>query len=192
MTDKDPAVLPGDGNNPAAAAGMLWLQTLENGPFDLAWAMLTDDFRLYLVQDWIVQNPGLDYDPSRAGMDRYELAATLAGPAPTHELWARGAALVAERGLRAATVDFLAGRGWGAGSRQRLVGPDLELVRIFPHDQLEKDEGGQLIFASGAVAEVVSLLMAHVAGGWLVAGLGGWLPRPGWPPQVEMVAGPAD
>jgi len=30
-------------------------------------------------------------------------------------------------------------------------------------------------------------LMAHRPGGWKVAGLGGWLPRPGWPPQYEMI-----
>jgi hypothetical protein len=71
-------------------------------------------------------------------------------------------------------------------------GPDLELVRIFPNDQLERDEDGQLVFMPGAVAEVVLLLMVLVRGGWLVTDLGGWLPRPRWPPQIEMIASPED
>jgi hypothetical protein len=192
VSDSNPIVLPGEGENPAASAAMLWLQTLEKDRFDLSWATLTGDFRLYLIQDWIVNNPALDHDPSRAGMDRDELAATLATPEPTHVLWIRGAARVAERGLRGATIDFLAGREWGAGARQRPLGPDLELVRIFPNDQLERDEDGHLVFPAGAAAEVLSLLMTHVPGGWLVAGIGGWLPRPGWPPDIEMIASPED
>jgi len=67
------------------------------------------------------------------------------------------------------------------------MGPDLELVRIFPNDQLGVDKSGDLVFEPGALVEAVSLLMAHRPGGWKVAGLGGWLPRPGWPPQYEMI-----
>jgi len=192
VSDNGQIVLPGEGENPAADAAMLWLQTLEKDRFDVTWRALTGDFRLYLIQDWIMNNPGLDHDPSRAGMDRDELAAALAMPEPTHVLWVRGAARVAERGLRGATVDHLAGRPWGAGSNLRPLGPDLELVRIFPNDQLVPGEDGELVFPPGGVAEVLSVLMELVPGGWLVAGIGGWLPRPGWPPQIEMIASPED
>lgn len=188
MTDSGQILLPGEGENPAAHAAMLWVQTLEKDRFDLTWATLTDEFRLYLIQDWILKNPGLDDDPSRTGMDRDEFAAALAVPKPTHVLWGRGASRVAERGLRGSTTDWLAGREWSAGARQSPIGPSLELVRVYTNDQLERDESGELVFPAGELAEVLTLLMTHVPGGWLVAGIGGWLPRPGWPPQTEMVA----
>jgi hypothetical protein len=194
VSNEQGAVLPNEpGPNPAAVAAMAWLQCLERDRFDLAWSTLTNDFRLLIVQDWIVQNPSVDDDPDRAGLDRDELAAELSVPVPTHPLWERGCAKVAERGLRSASTEHLTPGEWSAGERQRPMGPNLELVRVFPNDSLTPDaETGALVFADGAWARVVSLLMLSVPGGWKVAGLGEWLPRPGWPPQYETIVGPTD
>jgi hypothetical protein len=192
MSDDDFDAAGAMATAPAASAAMAWVQLLRDDNFSLAWQALTEDFRLALIQDWIVKNPMIMSDPARGDLTRDELAAELSVGEPTHPLWQRGAALVAERGLRNLTTAVLGDRPFGAGSRPRPMGPNLELIRIIPLDQLEVGEDGYHAWAPGQFVENATLLMENVPGGWKVAGAGGYLPRPGWPPVMETIVGPTD
>lgn len=163
---------------------------IRRGRFALAWAAMTDDFRLLCVQDWIVHNSGVMSDSAVTGT-RDQLAAALATPAPTHPLWVH-AGRVAERAVRSVTLDVVGARELGVASRPRPVGPDLELVRLIPLDQLDVDKDGFHVWRSGQEVECLSLLLQHGQAGWRVAGAGGWLPRPGWPPRMETIVDPGD
>jgi len=170
----------------ANSAALGWIALIEQDEIDKVWASMTNDFRLVVVQNWIWNNPEVMAEPTVTG-SRDELAAELSAPERSHPLWTRGLAGVAERGLRGVTTDVLAGREYGAGVRPRPAGVDLELVRVLPLNELAVDEDGFHIFAPGQLVECVSLLMRRVDDGWRVAGAGGWLPRPGWPPEFEMI-----
>ncbi len=79
------------------------------------------------------------------------------------------------------------------GSRPRLLGPDLELVRLLHKADLSVDASGYHQFLPGAFARSVSVLVTSVKGGdWKVAGIGDHLLRPGWPPTHEQVVRTAD
>jgi len=178
------------GTASAATAALAWVQMIRDGRFGQAWGAMTEDFRLVCVQDWIVNNPAVMSDPAVTGT-RDELAAELAASAPTHPLWVH-AGRVSERAVRSATVDVVGGRELGAASRPRPMGPELELIRLIPLDQLDVDEHGAHVWRPGQAVEGLSVLLQHGPDGWLVAGAGGWLPRPGWPPLFETIVDPGD
>jgi hypothetical protein len=94
---------------------------------------------------------------------------------------------VSERAVRSVTVDVVGDRELGVASRLRPIGADLELIRLIPLDQLDVDEHGFAVWRPGQTVQNVSLLLRHGTDGRRIAGAGGWLLRPGWPPQFETV-----
>ncbi|MEO3936846.1 hypothetical protein V3N99_08820 [Dermatophilaceae bacterium Soc4.6] len=129
-------------------------------------------------------------DPSVTGT-RDDLAAELAAPSPTHPLWVH-VARVSERAVRSVTTEVVGGEKLGAATQPRPMGLDLELILLIPQDQLDLDEHGVHVWQPGQSVSGLSLLLQHGPDGWRVAGAGGWLPRPGWPPQFETIVNPAD
>lgn len=61
-------------------------------------------------------------------------------------------------------------------------------MRLFYLPDLDRDDHGNYVFAPGATARAVSVLVERTDSGWAVAGVGEWLLRPGWPPTYERVA----
>ncbi len=167
---------------------LAWLAMIRQARFDAVWEAMTDEFRLVCVQDGVVNNPTVMSDPSVTAT-RDELAAALSAPAPTHPLWVH-TRRVSERAVRSVTVDLVGDRELGVASRPRPIGPGLELIRLIPLDQLDVDESGMHVWPPGQAVQDLSILLRHSSDGWLIAGAGGWLPRPGWPPQFETVISP--
>jgi hypothetical protein len=60
-------------------------------------------------------------------------------------------------------------------------------VRLFYLPDLERDDTGNYVFAAGAIARALSILVTRTAAGWAVAGVGDGLLRPGWPPTYERI-----
>lgn len=171
-------------------AGLAWTERARVGDVEALWAGLDHEFRLAFAQTWILANPAILDDPLVTG-SRDDFAAELAGDAPAHPLWPHLAA-VAKRDLTSGWLPAIRDRELGTGSRPRPVAPDLELVRVIPLDQLTSDESGFHIFADGQTVECLTLVMRHRADGWRVAGIDHAVLTPGWPPQQQVVAGPAD
>lgn len=172
-----------------ATAAMEWIEALLRGQFDSVWAVMTNDFRLAWVQDWIVRNPMVMSDPLVRGT-RDDFAAELAVAEPSHPLWIH-ARRVIERTIRG-SIENLANREIGTGSRPRPIGPDLELIRVIPLDQLDVDEHGVHQWRPGQTVENLTVLVQSSPDGWRLAGLSDRLPRPGWPPRFEVVVGSGD
>lgn len=167
-----------------------WVQAVVDNQAETVWPQMTPDFRLSLAQWWLTDNPEALDDPSAASLDREELARLLAAEKPEHILF-RPLARVSLREL---------GNGFGGldvsqlgpGTRPRPIGPDLELVRLFYLPDLDQDDAGNYVFAAGAAARAVSVLVERRDPGWAVAGVGEYLTRPGWPPRYERVVQSAD
>lgn len=172
-----------------AGAALAWIEALRTGQFDSVWAAMTDDFRLACVQDWIVRNPLVMSDPLVSGT-RDEFAAELAVATPTHPLWVH-ARRVTERMVRGAVASLPQGQ-IGTGSRPRPIGPDLELIRVIPLDQLDVDENGVHQWRPGRAVVNVTILLQSTSDGFRLAGLADRLPRPGWPPTFDVVVDPGD
>ena len=162
-----------------------WVQAVTGNRAEEVWQQMTPDYRLSLVQWWLTHNPEALNDPSAASLDRDELAQCLAVEKPEHVLF-RHVARVSLRELRNSFggVDI---SEIAPGTRPRPVGADLELVRLFYLPDLERDDAGNYVFAAGASARVLSILVNRAAAGWAVAGVGEGLLRTGWPPAYERI-----
>jgi hypothetical protein len=162
-----------------------WVQAVVGDRAAEVWRQMTPDYRLSLVQLWLTHNPEALSDPSAASLDRDELAQCLAAEELQHVLF-RHLARVSLRELRNSFggVDI---SEIAPGTRPRPVGPDLELVRLFYLPDLERDNTGNYVFAAGAIARALSILVTRTAAGWAVAGVGDGLLRPGWPPTYERI-----
>ena len=160
-----------------------WVQAVVGDSAGEVWRQMTPDYRLSLVQLWLTYNPYALNDPSAAFLDRDELAQCLATEEPEHVLF-RHVARVSLRELRNSfgSVDI---SEIAPGTRPRPIGADLELVRLFYLPDLDRDEAGNHVFAAGATARALSVLVNRIAAGWAVAGVGEGLLRPGWPPTYE-------
>jgi len=170
------------GPNPFA---LQWVQAVVGNRPAEVWRQMAPDYRLSLVQLWLAHNPEALNDPSAASLDRDELAGCLAAEEPEHVLF-RHVARVSLRELRNSFGDVDISE-IAPGTRPRLVGPDLELVRLFYLPDLERDDAGNYVFAAGATARALSVLVNRTAAGWAVAGVGEGLLRPGWPPTFERI-----
>src|SRR6185295_8832934 len=122
--------------------------------------------------------------------DRDELARLLSVEYPDHLLFPY-LATVSLRGIRS-TYGNLDVNQIGPGLRPRLIGPDLELVRLFYLPDLSVNEAGEYTLLSGASARCVPIIALRTRNGWRVAGLGVGYLRPGWPPHWEKVISPED
>jgi hypothetical protein len=163
-----------------------WVRCVVDHRTDTVWSQMTPDFRLSLVQLWLAHNPDALNDPSAYSLDRDELARRLASQEPEHPLF-QHLARVSLRELNNSFSGLDIGQ-IGPGARPRPIGPDLELVRLFYLPDLDRDDHGNYVFASGATAGAASVLVERAGSGWAVAGVGEWLLRPGWPPTHERVA----
>ena len=133
-----------------------WVEAVKAQETDRVWRLMDPDFRLVNVQGWITHNEEVLRDPAVGGLDRETFAHELASEHPTHPLW-RHCARVTLREITQACGGFER-RELGIGARTRPIGPDLELVRMFPLDEMDQDETGQHYFASGASVVVLSIL----------------------------------
>lgn len=162
-------------DSPHTVAGDFLLALLDDRDFLGAWQRMTPEFRLCRAQAWVWNNRT---HPDFAGTDLDAEAASLAEPDSAHDLWHEFAQI--ELGIfENANPDFVA-KGYGAASRPRPIGPDLEIVIFAPtHGEILRIDGPTLL------ADAITVLMEHRDDGWLVAQIGSdRAPVPGWPPNL--------
>jgi hypothetical protein len=162
-----------------------WLEAVRAQAPDGAWRLMDPDFRLVMAQGWIIHNEDVLRDPTVSGLDRDTFARELSLEQPTHPLWPHFAKVMLREITR--TLGGLELENLGIAMRPRLIGADLELVRLLPLDELDRDEDGQYYFAPGAQVIGLSVILRHREPRWLVAGIGEFLYHPGWPPRFERV-----
>src|SRR5437870_11896056 len=75
-------------------AAQTWIEAVQLGRYDVAWAMTDPGLRLVRAQAWIWNNRK---DADIAAADRDELAAALAKERPDHPLWGDFAATVLQK-----------------------------------------------------------------------------------------------
>jgi hypothetical protein len=156
---------------PVALVGT-WLESVfDRSDLASAWPLTEMPLRLALAQSWIYLEQDRE-DVQR--YDRDELANLLATEAPTLSLWTEfaGWRLVRWREVLPSWVIDLSRRGFV--DTTQLVSGDLEAVLV------ADVQTGTL--TAGEPVEVQRFLVRHVHGRCLLAGIGGVLPVPGWPP----------
>jgi len=154
-------------------AAQAWIEAVQLGRYDAAWAMTDPRLRLVRAQAWIWNNRK---DADIAAVDRNELARALAEERPDHALWGDFAATEVHQ-MRGVYGTFQP-ENWGASSGPSAVGPDYALV-LFAHLS-----GDPLILTDRPQVFSLAFLM-HAAGqGWALAGFSDVLPAPGWPPKL--------
>jgi hypothetical protein len=162
-----------------------WVEAIKAQRSDQVWRLMDPDFRLVMAQRWIMHNPEVLQDPTVSGLDRDAFAHDLASEYPTHPLWPHCGRVMLREITQA--CGGLEQERLGIGVRPRPIALDLELVRLFPLAELDRDESGQYYFAAGAQAINLSIILRHRESVWLAAGMGEYLYHPGWPPQPEKV-----
>jgi hypothetical protein len=144
---------------------------------DAAWIGVDPELRLVLAQRWLWTSRN-ELDLSLDELE--EMAPQLAADDPTNELWpAFSETVLDDLGSSWPWLDL---DSLGAAGRPRMVAIGYELVLLAP-----SDADGSLVklSAPSALDETLELLMHHVDGQWLVAGIGSeQLPAPVWPPSV--------
>lgn len=142
-----------------------WVQDVLADRVDAAWAAISGEFRLCLLQMRVYGEPDRDEIVERV----------LIGLGDDH--------------LRAAVIRSIRdsfGDGpfddLGVGARPRPIGPGLELVRLFHTTGLSVNGVGHHYLTPGESARAIGVIVARTDDGWEVAGLGNNLLRPGWPP----------
>lgn len=174
QTAEELAAVYGPGS-PADAATEFVFAVLEDR-FAEAWRYMAPGYRLCRAQAWLWNNR---LHPDFAGADLDAQAATLAEEHSPHRFWDEFAASEA-RGFADALADFLP-RGYGAASRPRPLGPDLELVIYAPTD------GAPFVRldAPTLLEDPYLAVMLRTPEGWRLAQWGSdRLPLPGWPPDL--------
>jgi hypothetical protein len=167
-----------------------WLEAIRAQAPDWVWRLMDSEFRLVMAQRWITHNEEVLEHPTVSGLDRDTFARELSSEDPTHPLWPHCARVTLREITQA--CGGLENEDLAPGSRPRPIAPELELVRLFRVQDLDRDETGQYFFAPGAQAMALTVIVRHGESGWLVAGIGEYLYQPGWPPQSERVAQPED
>ena len=138
-----------------------------------AWPLTDGPFRLALAQSWFLLNEDL---PEVACEDRDELAEALSkSDQPGHSLWSSfaGWRIIRWRKVLPEWVTDAEKRGFV--SVPSLIGPDLEAVMVAP-------VSGGTHFEADTELCVQRFLVRYTPSGLLLAGIGGVLPVPGWPP----------
>jgi len=156
----------------AAIVVLRWLTAVfDNRDLAAAWPLTDEPFRLATAQSWIM----LETDRSDvSAVDRDQLAARLAlVEQPSDSLWAEFAGWRLIR-WREVLPDYVsAAELRGAVSGEHATAPEIEQVWI-THTETNVVEGSPI--------EAQRFLVRHVGNEWKVAGIGGVLPIPGWPP----------
>jgi len=154
-------------------AALAWLHFVLGDDLKAAWAKTDPNFRLVLAQAFLWANRA---HPVVIGHDLEKTAQALASLAFNHDLW-----LSFEETQLAdfhkAFDDFFAGN-FGAGSRPRPVGLDLEIVKF-----VRTESDAPMLFTEPTMVRAHVLLLHATSNEWLVAGRGvDTPPVPGWPP----------
>jgi hypothetical protein len=136
-----------------------------------AWPVTDEPFRLATAQSWILMEGDL---PEVQAEDRNGLAVSLAAPEPTLSLWPLFAGWRVERWRQVLPPYVVDPRRRGVIPIPAPVSLDLEAVMI--------GESGNS-FQATELVEVHRYLVRHTADGARLAGIGGVLPIPGWPPS---------
>jgi len=153
-------------------AAQAWIEAVQLGRYDVAWAMTDPRLRLARAQAWIWNNRK---DNDIRAVDRDELATALAAERPEDPLWDDFAATELHQ-MREVYGGFQAD-AWGASSGPSAAGPAYALV-LFA--QLSSEP----LMLTGQ-SQVFSLaFLMHAAGPrWTLAAFADNVPKPGWPPR---------
>jgi hypothetical protein len=154
-------------------AAQAWIEAVQLGRYDAAWAMTDPKLRLVRAQAWIWNNRK---DEDIAACNRDELARALAEEHPDHGLWGDFAATEIHQ-----TQDVYGtfrSDNWGASSSPSAAGPDYALV-LFAHLS-----GDPLILSDRPPVFSLAFLMHAADRGWQLASFSDVLPTPGWPPKL--------
>ncbi len=150
-----------------------WIEAVQLGRYDQAWAATDPLLRLVRAQAWIWNNRK---DADISSLNRDELAAALAEERSAHPLWGDFAAT--ELHQMHEVYGGFQPDAWGASRGPSSVGADYALV-LFAHLS-----GEPLILTDQPQVFSLAFLM-HAAGrGWSLAGFSDALPEPGWPPKL--------
>jgi hypothetical protein len=153
-----------------------WLEAVfDKKDLTAVWELVEQPLRLALVQSWIL----LEQDRvDLAVEDRDALASALASPRPRHQVWQEFASWRVTR-WRNVLPRFVTDAGRrGFISVPALVGVDLEAVLV-----AETTTGEPRRFDGKEPVETQRFLVRHIPEGVRLAGIGGVLPIPGWPPS---------
>jgi hypothetical protein len=157
----------------AAIVVLHWLTAVfDHSDLAAAWPLTDEPFRLATAQSWIM----LEADRADVSFfDRDQLAGRLALPEqPADSLWSEFAGWRLIR-WREVLPDFVVDADLrGTVSGEYVTAPGIEQVWITHTDT--KVVGGTPI-------EAQRFLVRRVGNEWKVAGIGGVLPIPGWPPS---------
>ena len=153
-----------------------WLEAVfDENDLTAVWELVEEPLRLALVQSWILLEQGR---ADLAVEDKDALANALALPLPRHPAWQEFASWRVMR-WRKVFPPYVTDAGRrGFVSVPALVGIDLEAVLVagtttrIPR-RLDAEEP----------VEVQRFLVRHTPDGVRLAGIGGVLPIPGWPPS---------
>lgn len=173
VDDPDDPVLAFSQPGGPVLAAIEWMRSItERSDLGSVWDLTDAPLRLSLVQSWMMVT-GLDRQPDRDLVAVGVVARRLQTMWTEFEEWRVGR-------WRDLTFHEIVAKGFGVVSTPEYVGPDIEFVRL----------------AIGSVDEPVdiegdvmaqTLTMRFADGGWLVAGIGRSLPRPGWPPGEDEI-----
>jgi hypothetical protein len=155
---------------------VVWLEAVfDENDLTAVWELVDEPLRLALVQSWIL----LDQDRADLTMeDRDGLADALASPQPRHRDWHEFSSWRVMRWKSVLPPYVTDAERRGFVSVPGLVGVDLESVLVAATTtgdprQLDAEEP----------VEVQRFLVRHTPDGVRLAGIGGVLPIPGWPPS---------
>lgn len=153
-----------------------WLEAVfDKGDLSTVWDLVDEPLRLALVQSWIL----LEQDrPDVAAEDRDALANALASRQPSHPLWQEFVSWRVTRWKNVLPRFVTDAERRGFVSVLALVSVDLEAVLVG-----ETTNGEPRRFAADEPVEVQRFLVRHTPDGVRLAGIGGVLPIPGWPPS---------
>ncbi len=154
-------------------AAQAWIEAVQLGRYDTAWAMTDPNLRLVRAQAWVWNNRT---DADIAALNRDELARALAQERPDHPLWGDFAATELHQITN--VYGTYQAENWGASSGPSTVGPDYSLV-LFAHLS-----GDPLILTDRPPVFSLAFLMHAAPRGWLLASFSDVLPKPGWPPTL--------
>lgn len=156
-----------------SAAWRFLVPFYEEKDLGAAWRHTDPTLRLCWAQWWVGANRS---ELLADGRDLEEVVRELASTEGRHDLWPHFERVILRDFQAACPLDP---GSWGIGASPRVVAPDIELLYV--HATVP-DNG---VWAPGAVAEVVPLLMRLSEEVWRVLNLGyETIPEPGWPPKL--------
>ena len=151
-------------------AGAFWWRqdVFVDGDLWAAWPKMDPDYRLSLVQEWMMSR----------GIKNENLAEAISGEEPKRSLWEPFAADTLET-WRTVWPENVA--TWGTYGSTHIAGLDLEIVYF-----VDAPAGA---YPEGTTASAMPVVMRFRGDRWRVAGLGTYRVTPGWPPTRERMTG---